>query len=687
MTTLLLGLLLLFTSIASAATTVLGVDLGTEYIKAALVKPGIPLEIVLTKDSKRKEAAAVAFKPLKSGTDKDVYPERAYGGDAVALSARFPGDVYPNIKPLLGVPFNDTPAVLEYAKRHPAIELVEQEGRPTVAFKSKAFADEAQVFAVEELLAMQLLNIRENAKALAGKGSEVSAVVFTVPPFYTADEKRALEVAANLAGMTVLGMVTDGVAVGMNYATSRTFEDITVEGNKPEYHLVFDMGAGSTTATVLRFQGRTVKDTGRYNKTVQEVTVLGAGWDRSLGGDALNGIIVDDMVAQFVDSKAAKSAGIKAEDVFTHGRAANKLWKDAEKLRQVLSANQETGASFESLYEDTDFKYRLSRTQFESMTTEFAARIDGPIAQALGSAGLSWSDMNSVIVHGGASRTPFVQKRLEELAGDASKIRASVNADEAAVFGAAFKAASISPSFRVKEIRDTDTIGYPVGVQYTWNLKDRLQNLFNPTTKAGVVKEIPFKMMGEFDFTLYQTVPSGKEEPARSPIVHAQTGNMTKVITNLIDDEGCDRESIDTKFTVRINPVNGLPEVIKGWAQCEVEEKKEGVMDSVKGLFGFGSKKDGQEPLKEGEAEEITETVDTQSASSSSSSANAGSSEASTDKTEAEAAKDAKPKKKTVKSAVTFHLTQKGYEKHPRKETTRMSDRYVGSSTLTHDHC
>lgn len=68
---------------------VLGIDFGTEYIKAALVKPGIPLEIVLTKDSRRKEISAVAFKPLKNAKPDD-FPERLYGSDAMALAARFP---------------------------------------------------------------------------------------------------------------------------------------------------------------------------------------------------------------------------------------------------------------------------------------------------------------------------------------------------------------------------------------------------------------------------------------------------------------------------------------------------------------------------------------------------------------------------------------------------------------------
>src|SRR5438045_504302 len=84
-----------FPATASAAgSAVIGIDLGTEYLKAALVKPGVPLEIVLTKDSKRKEAAAVAFKP--SRWSDSAFPERFYGSDALALAARFPDDVYAN---------------------------------------------------------------------------------------------------------------------------------------------------------------------------------------------------------------------------------------------------------------------------------------------------------------------------------------------------------------------------------------------------------------------------------------------------------------------------------------------------------------------------------------------------------------------------------------------------------------
>ncbi|CCD43531.1 similar to hypoxia up-regulated 1 [Botrytis cinerea T4] len=390
-----LCLFYIFTSTALAASAVLGVDLGTEYIKAALVKPGIPLEIVLTKDSRRKETSAVAFKPSKNPVSGS-FPERVYGSDAVALAARFPGDVYPNLKPLLGLK-TENDLIKEYGIRHPALQLEADKTRGTAAFRSGAFAADEQPWSVEEILAMELQSIQKNAEALAG--SRVNDLVITVPVFYTTEEKRAVLLAADLAGLRVLELISDGLAVGLNYATSRTFPSIN-EGGKAEHHMIFDMGAGSTKASILKFQGRTVKDVGKFNKTIQEVKVVSSGWDRTLGGDALNAIIVDDMIAQFVESPKAQKVSATAEKVQAHGRAAAKLWKEAERLRQILSANANTQASFEGLYEDVDFKYKISRAEFEKLAEGHAARVGTVIEKALDIANLEIQDLDSIILHG-----------------------------------------------------------------------------------------------------------------------------------------------------------------------------------------------------------------------------------------------------------------------------------------------
>ncbi|KAL8943896.1 MAG: hypothetical protein Q9216_000790 [Gyalolechia sp. 2 TL-2023] len=618
--TILLSLLFFFTSTASAVSAVLGVDLGTEYIKAALVKPGIPLEIVLTKDSKRKESAAVAFKPSKSGSDQKVFPERIYGGDALALSARFPSDVYPNLKPLLGQLYQENDIVSEYREKFPELHVLESKERGTVGFRSSSFDQTEEPFLVEELLAMELKNIKANAVAMAGKGSIIKDVVITIPPFYTAEEKRAIVMAADLAGLRVLSLMSDGLAVGLNYATSRTFPTIN-EGGKPEVHLVYDMGAGSASATILRFQGKMVKDIGKFNKTVQEVQTLGAGWDKSLGGDALNRVIIEDMVEKFAQTTKMKTLGTEASHIKQHGRTMAKLWKESERLRQVLSANTETQASFEGLYyDDVNFKYRINRAEFEKLASKYAAQVKDPITLALQSAKLSLSDLESVVLHGGAVRTPFIQKELENIIGSADKIRTNVNSDEAAVFGAAFKAATISPSFRVKEIRTLDTPGYASGVSWSSDGKERQQKLFTSTSIIGAEKQVAFKFLDDFTFALYQQVPNHSGDLVDTPISQIQTKNLTVSVKKLEDSFGCPTADISTKFAIRISPTDGLPEVVRGSVSCEVTEKKSGVVDGMKDLFGFGSRKGDQKPLAEdsddSEAPDLSSTSETATSSS-----------------------------------------------------------------------
>lgn len=649
----LLCALFFFTANVFAVNAVLGIDLGTEYIKAALVKPGIPLDIVLTKDSRRKEISAVTFKPPQNGAKKGDFPERLYGSDAMALSARFPGDVYPNLKTLLGLPV-DSPAVQEYAARHPALQLESHKVKNTAAFKSKdAFTADEQAWLVEELLAMELQSIQKNAEiaADAAGGATVRSVVITVPPFYTIEEKRAIESAAELAGLKVLSLISDGLAVGLNYATTRTFPNIN-DGEKPEHHMIFDMGAGSTKATILKMQSRTVKDVGKYNKTIQEVVMLGSGWDRSLGGDALNGIILDDMVDKFVESPGGKKVGATIEGVKSHGRAIAKLLKEAERLRQVLSANTNTQASFEGLYEDADFKYKLTRAEFETMAEAYAARVGTAIQDALDMAGLKVADIDSTILHGGATRTPFVQKELEKVFGTGDKIRSNVNSDESAVFGAGFRGAELSPGFRVKEIRISEGAAYPAGMKWTdEKSKVRNQRIWTPTSHLGApAKEFIFHNQEDFEVEFYQEVPASPSdvtpgfEQKQTKVLN--TKNLTDTVTMMKDKYLCEPSDIQFKLGLRLSKGNGEVEVTKAYVECEGEVvEKEGLMDGVKNLFGFG-KKDDQKPLTDGESTESTDgssTLEpTESSSTVATESTGSSSTTSSDSAAASASEDVK---------------------------------------------
>lgn len=683
----LLGASLFLSANLFAAAAVLGVDLGTEFIKAALVKPGIPLEIVLTKDSRRKEASAVAFKPSKAGLKAELFPERSYGADAMALAPRFPGEVYPNLKTLLGVPADDA-VISEYVARHPALQLKPHGGRGTAAFKSGTLPAEADAWLVEELLAMQLQSIQRNAELAAEDGSLVRSVVLTVPPFYTTEEKRAVEAAADMAGLKVLGLVSDGLAVGLNYATSRQFPNIN-EGAKPEYHMVFDMGAGSTSATILRFQSRTVKDIGKFNKTVQEVQVLGGGWDRTLGGDALNYLIMDDMVSRFVQSEGAKKASVAAEAVKVHGRAMAKIAKEAERARHVLSANQDTHASFEGLYKDADFRYKITRAEFEAMAEAHAGRIAAAVNDAVTMSGIDLGDLTSIILHGGATRTPFVQKALEQVVGASDKIRSSVNADEAAVFGAGFRAAELSPSFRVKEIRISEGPMYQAGLKWTnSNEKPQRQRLWTATSPmGGPPKEMTFTEQNDFAMTFYQQVGSEDRE-----VGTMTTKNLTATVALMKERyPTCVGTDLSFKVAVKLSPEDGEVQVVKAAVECKAEvPEKEGFVDGVKNLFGFGKKDQqplNQKPLKRPDENKTQTSEGSQGApkdsalsSDASSATDVAEPRAPSEAEEkaGEASEEAKPeakKKEVVLIPVGFVLDKAGFPPLSKAELAKAKDR------------
>ncbi|CAK3812250.1 Hypoxia up-regulated 1 [Lecanosticta acicola] len=632
--TLCLGLLLLFVGTARAA--VLGIDFGTLNIKAAIVKPGIPLDIVLTKDSKRKEIAAVAFKPNRDSKGKILaeagsFPERAYGGDALALQGRLPSEVFPNLKLLLGLHSDaqgeKTASI--YRERYPALQMSHDQELGTTVFKSAAFTEDVPPFSVEELIGMELSNIKRNAENMAGQGSVVEDAVITIPPFYTADEKRAIVKAANFAGLDVMALVTDGLAVGLDYAKSRTFPEVT-KGEKPEYHLVFDMGAGSTSATVMRFQGKSVKDVGRFNKTVQEVTVLGAGWDRTLGGDSLNHVLMEDFVKKLLTKPVLKSRGTTEEEIKSNARVMSRFFKEAERVRQILSANTEATASFEEVLPDIDLRVKLTRAEFEKLAANHASRVASPIQSALKMAKLEMKDLSSIILHGGAIRTPFVQSQLEGVVDEKSKLRSNVNPDESAVFGAAFKAASLSASFKVKEIRASDIASYATSLVYSDKGKERKQTLFSASSPVGAgstTKQVTFKDKEDFTFSFVQNV-----DETDLPVLKVKSENLTSSVSELTRRVGCDQDAMSTKFSIRLSPSHGMPDIAGGSVSCEVEDDTKSSMgDSVKGWLGLGKKKD-QEPLKDDSGEEgpVEEVDATASASQTTGSETATSSDAAT---------------------------------------------------------
>ncbi|KAK9366521.1 heat shock protein 70 family [Lipomyces kononenkoae] len=439
---------------APAVAAILGVDFGQSSTKAALVSPGVPFEIVLTRDSKRKDVSGVAFNG----------DERLYGSAAAGIASRTPSSAFLHFKPLLGRSVSSSEAEI-YMAQHPGVDLIPSGNRSTISFKT---ADSS--FPVEELMAMSLTYLRTLGEEMLPKSSATSRiydVAITIPPYFDSVQRKAIIDAAEIAGLRVTALVPDGVATAINYASSRSFN------SEKQYHFILDMGAGSTSATLVSFQ-EVQEGSSRFGKSSLNITVEGVGFDQYLGGDLLDQRIYEFLLARFV---AANGDGILSSP-----RSLVRLHKEAERVKTILSANTEVVSSVEGLYGDIDFRTIVSRAEFEDAIQDLLPRIAKPFRDALQAANLDILDVQSVILMGGTTRVPIFQQVLikDVLKGDATKVSKSVNADEAAVMGATFRGVSVSQQFRTKEINVLDPAAwdYDVVVSGSNNRVTGTQTLF-----------------------------------------------------------------------------------------------------------------------------------------------------------------------------------------------------------------
>ncbi|XP_030010386.1 hypoxia up-regulated protein 1 [Sphaeramia orbicularis] len=419
----------------TASVAVMSVDLGSEWMKMAIVKPGVPMEIVLNKESRRKTPAVVCLKEN----------ERLFGDSALGVSVKNPKTVYRYLQCLLGKKFNN-PQVALYEKWFPEHQLQEDPVRGTVYFKNS----EDLQYTPEELLGMMLNYSRGLAQDFAEQ--PIKDVVITVPAFFNQAERRAVLQAAQMAGLKVLQLINDNTAVALNYGVFRR-KDID---STPKNIMFYDMGSGSTTATIVTYQTVKTKESG----TQPQLQIRGVGFDRGLGGFEMDLRLRDHLAKLFNDQQKSK------KDVRENYRAMAKLLKEAQRLKTVLSANVEFMAQVEGLMDDIDFKSKVTRSEFEALCADLFERVPISVQDALSAAEMQLDEIEQVILVGGSTRVPKVQEVLLKAVGK-EELGKNINADEAAAMGAVYQAAALSKAFRVKPFLVRDAAVFPIQVEFT----------------------------------------------------------------------------------------------------------------------------------------------------------------------------------------------------------------------------
>ncbi|EPQ55862.1 actin-like ATPase domain-containing protein [Gloeophyllum trabeum ATCC 11539] len=557
----LLSAVVIFAFVSSKAlASVLAIDYGTEWIKASLMKPGLPFDVLLNKDSKRKIQASVGWK-------RD---DRLFGSDAFNLAARFPSDSFSSLKYLQGVPF-DSNSVAYYTSISTADVVKTTRGTAGVR------RPDGTEWSAEELIAMQFAYVKELAEAAAGE--KVQDVVVTVPPFYTQFEKDAVVDAIEIAGLRTIALINDGTATAVNYAMTRTFPT-------PEHHIIYDAGASSIRATVVSFGTAASDSKLSTTKDATQITVLGVGYDRLTGGTELDRRLRDMMVADFQRKHQRDITGDK--------RGMAKLWKEAQRVKTVLSANAEAMATIESVAFDIDYRSKFTRAAFEEACSDLFSHFAAPIFEALQRSGLDLSNITSIIMTGGSSRVPMLQNAVKAAVGE-SMLAWNVNADEATVLGAALHGASLSRQFKTKDIRVSDISPYDVQISYTAEAKSAIAKprtihtlVFPGGSKLGTRKTLTFKRKEDLTLRLeYKRVPA---TGFPTELLDVDITGISEAIHNLTEMGAIDPV---VKVTAALSE-SGFVSIPEAVAYGEV--KDDSITGKLKGLFGGGASSE-QVPL------------------------------------------------------------------------------------------
>ncbi len=369
---------------------VIGIDLGTTNSAVAVMEGGSP-KIIPNEEGGRTTPSVAAF-------TKDN--ERLVGQVAKRQSVTNPVNTVYSIKRFMGRRFNEVP---EEIKIVPYKVVKDGAGNAVVDIDGKNYTP-------PEISAMTLQKLKKAAEDYLG--TKVEQAVLTVPAYFNDSQRQATKDAGKIAGLEVLRIVNEPTAAALAYG---------LDTKKDEKIAVYDFGGGTFDISILE-----VWENG--------VEVKSTNGDTHLGGDNLDQVVIDYLVAEF-----KKDQGV---DISGDPMAMQRLKEAAEKAKIELSTTQETDIELPFITADQSgpkhLKIKLTRSKFEQMIGDLVKKTVGPCKKALKDAGLKPADIDEVVLVGGSTRIPLVQKTVQDLFG--KEPHKGVNPDEVVALGAAIQA-------------------------------------------------------------------------------------------------------------------------------------------------------------------------------------------------------------------------------------------------------